>query len=194
MINLDWDDQRIAMLKRMRAEGATYSEMGAALGCSRSSIGGKIARLGVPRSSGYEHAPKWTREEDAKLRALFDDGLTLDQIGEALDRSRCGIEHRAHKLGWTRRRVARQPSMPGNAPSIREVKRAMARLPVSGEQPKNPKSFFDIEPHDCRWVLNDGRPEDFLFCADPTADSRLPYCALHCRIAGQGYARAREAT
>ena len=44
-----WDDEKLAELKKLWKEGVSISRIGEALGCSRNAVAGKIHRLGLPK-------------------------------------------------------------------------------------------------------------------------------------------------
>lgn len=200
-----WTEQRLAKLKRMHAEGKSYSEMGAELGCSRNAISGKAWRFGLRRLS-YD-VGRWTPEEDVKLRRLYASGITHKKIGEALGRSKWGIEHRINKLGLgPRQRQNRvvhkakpKPEQKPRTTALKLVKAAPAlRLIMATPVQYNTaldganvpldqrKTLMELEHGDCRYPF--GRPgtEDFFFCGGQSVTGGS-YCQCHAKLCGRAY-------
>ena len=50
-----------------------------------------------------DSANAWTEERLAQLRKLWDDGLSISQIGDALGVSRNAIAGKAHRMGLPKR-------------------------------------------------------------------------------------------
>jgi len=57
----DWTEQRIDQLKALYAKNMSYSEIGAIMGVSRESIGGKVARLGLKPRTQFAFSPRPSR-------------------------------------------------------------------------------------------------------------------------------------
>ena len=54
-----------------------------------------------------DSANAWTEERLAQLRKLWDDGLSISQIGDALGVSRNAIAGKAHRMGLPSRKTCR---------------------------------------------------------------------------------------
>jgi GcrA cell cycle regulator len=93
MIVFVWTDTKVAELKERHARGESMTAMGAAMGCSRSAIVGKIHRLklgpttAMPgrQPSSRQIAPKISLapsdyENATELTALDGSGVTLDDL------------------------------------------------------------------------------------------------------------------
>jgi len=50
-----WTDEKVATLKRMRADGDSFGVIGKELGCSRNACIGKAAREGIPHILASRH-------------------------------------------------------------------------------------------------------------------------------------------
>lgn len=64
------------------------------------------------------------------------------------------------------------------------VQRGLTSKPVVPvvERPKRgPVRFADLTRRSCRYVINNGRPETYLFCGEVSAPG-LPYCEDHARL------------
>lgn len=55
----------------------------------------------------------------------------------------------------------------------------IAKKPIPKPTQKN-VGFWRLTAQSCRYVVNDGRPEQFIFCGAP--QERGPYCAEHAAI------------
>lgn len=80
-----WTEQKVAALKRMNADGLSFTDIGAELGFTRGAVGGKLHRMGLTmgraksgrrgarRSPADYRAAKPLREaEAASIRAKFE--------------------------------------------------------------------------------------------------------------------------
>lgn len=97
-----WDAQNIAVLQRMIREGASASQAGARIGCSRNAALSKAFRMGISFKSGNivaridarqeerratRVAQQWTEEELVKASKLWLAGSTAGQIGFAIGKA-----------------------------------------------------------------------------------------------------------
>lgn len=90
-----WSSDDEARLVRMRDDGASWDEIGEALGRTREAVALRGFRLGVT-----DARPRWTPEEDEQLIELRLAGWTWTAIAGALGRSRAGCIKRAWNEGW----------------------------------------------------------------------------------------------
>jgi hypothetical protein len=47
-------------------------------------------------------------------------------------------------------------------------------------------AFEALPANGCRWPIGDPHVAGFRFCCKPRASVMKPYCARHCRVAGEG--------
>ena len=96
-----WTAERDAQLRSLWDAGISGTEIGKRMGITKSAAIGRVHRLKLaPRVSPIATITKaWTEEEDARLRQLYGGFLSVDQIGQKLDRSPASIRYRAVHLG-----------------------------------------------------------------------------------------------
>ena len=133
----------------------------------------------------------WTDERLAQLRKLWDDGLSISQIGDALGVSRNAIAGKVHRMGLPKRPSPisktvsevkkppkpKAPAEPVNLPLRLELRklqwsRSKCCWPTSSKQ--NPKG--------------DPKMSGFKFCGDRVVPGK-PYCLLHCE---EAYTTSRD--
>jgi GcrA cell cycle regulator len=135
----------------------------------------------------------WTEEQDAQLRKLRDQGLSASQIAAELGgMTRNAVIGRAGRLGLEKQKrgpktVREQQS---KVPQIRRVhlsglsedsvvknilRKRSEPIPVLDSKSDAPVTLFDLEPHHCRWPVQDA---PYLFCADTKQDGSS-YCSRH---------------
>ena len=66
----------------------------------------------------------WTEERLAKLRSLWDEGLSISQIGDALGVSRNAIAGKAHRMGLRSGRHQFQERIRNKKPANRNRRRS----------------------------------------------------------------------
>ena len=130
----------------------------------------------------------WTAEEDAILRALYDEGKSYSQIGKALNRTKCGCISRGRKL-----KLPPRPDLHAKRMSERTTRlRARAANPYGYSRPKRtrerkPPMIMRVVPAPdsipvplvdrtgCAYPTTHNGPH--LFCNAPTGGN--PYCSFH---------------
>lgn len=125
----------------------------------------------------------WTDERVAKLRELWDKGLSASQIARELAEgvTRNAVIGKAHRMN-----LASRPS-PVKSDSTRkkakkpvEKKRAPAKVRSSGGK----VSLLELSERICKWPIGHPGEPDFHFCGKPSA-AAFPYCPEHCAQAYQ---------
>lgn len=160
----------------------------------------------IYRAGEFHTARGWSDSEDARLRALWDEGLSTAVIGVRLGRQKNSIIGRAHRLKLPRRPspicragrpdsypdkprvarvpiVARTPTLPALASEI-----IVARKPPPPPAPKVPEPRPPQRKRDCCWPIGEPGAKSFRFCCEPAALG-YPYCEAHCRQAYQNWRR-----
>ncbi|MBH68952.1 MAG: global cell cycle regulator GcrA-like protein [Rhodospirillaceae bacterium] len=109
----------------------------------------------------------WNEERLEQLTKLWEEGLSITQIGLRLGVTRNAVVGKVHRMGLPKRQ----------SPIVRSDK------PFEPKRRKlSPLTFADWDRHKCSWPLGDPRSSDFKFCGDPIEDGR-PYCSEHCKLA-----------
>ncbi len=124
----------------------------------------------------------WTKERDAQLWELREQGFSFNQIAAQLGVSKGACIGRADRLGLRSTKRAAQPR-PKVARPVRNTPfvplAAPLPVPAIDQQSDNPVALLDLEPHHCRWPVNDA---PYMFCADVKIGGSS-YCQRHFGIA-----------
>ena len=129
----------------------------------------------------------WTSTRIAKLKKLWDKGLSTSEIGTKLGFSKNAVVGKAHRLGLksrqaTTKKIKRKvtPKLSKGAPAKSTSKSTASakKAPTKKSQSKI-ISILDLKPGMCRWPMEDPRSEEFSFCGEPTFGKK-PYCLKHC--------------
>jgi GcrA cell cycle regulator len=158
-----WNDEKIALLKRLWGEGETANAIGARLGgLSRSAVLGKVFRL--------------------RLGASIADTAPAPQkiANESGAASRVRPPRLKAKAGMSAR-----PAVQDDSPGRRRRGSRQERTMQQQAARKRGKALLELTNNCCRWPI--GRPGTarFFFCGAPEADLErgMPYCARHMRRA-----------
>ena len=139
-------------------------------------------------------ADTWTEDRVETLKTLWASGLSGLQCGKAMGLSRNSIIGKVSRLGINVRdlgAIERPKKSEKKAPAparrtmpFKPAKQYFERpqpivegLPVTGRV-----TLVDLRFHHCRFPINDGGDEGFLFCGNDRSGVR-PYCAFHSSIA-----------
>ena len=124
----------------------------------------------------------WTEERLGKLRQLWDEGLSISQIGEALGVSRNAIAGKAHRM-----KLPKRPSPIAKNKSEKKVPaKAVATnraLPLRLELRR-----LEWSRSKCCWPSGDPKNNGFSFCGAAIVQGK-PYCLAHCE---EAYTTSRE--
>ncbi len=125
----------------------------------------------------------WTEERLATLRILWNEGLSISQIGQRLGVTRNAVAGKAHRLGLPKRQ---SPISVSGTPSRNKAKKneedgsdlplRLALRKISWSRSK------------CVWPSGDPKTTNFSFCGEPIEPGK-PYCYDHCVLA---YTNTRE--
>ena len=126
----------------------------------------------------------WTEERLAQLRSLWDEGLSISQIGDALGVSRNAIAGKAHRMGLPKR-----PSPISKTAS--ETKKKVKPKPQA--EPVNLPLRLELRKLQwsrsrCCWPTGDPKLSGFSFCGEPVVPGK-PYCLKHCE---EAYTTSRD--
>lgn len=178
---MSWNDDRIAVLKKLWAEGLSAQVIADRLNCgfTRNAVIGKAHRLGLAERAKNPMVRKKRSPNGAQKR--WNGHAEFDAAGNP------------PKPRATMARPPARGRKKADKPWIRLLDEP--NRPMTGEAvpPKLPhKKLLDLEPGDCRFPYHDiqKEPERFHFCGHP-AEPGLPYCTAHSAIA---YAPPKAAT
>lgn len=179
-----WNDERDAVLRRLREEGVENRNIAERMGCSFASVKARVRDLGLP----YRYTPPafFTPDRDARLTQLWGEGVSLKAIREAFNDgvSLAAISHRAQSLGLESRF---RKGLNGYLPP----KPLPADKPARPERPK-PRLVYErvsgctfIDPHGDGSRCGKGREQT---CSEhrervaPLSRGALGYVPTHSRI------------
>ena len=114
----------------------------------------------------------WTEERLEMLKALWEEGLSISQIGERLGVTRNAVAGKAHRLNLRKRQspIAKKPK---KAIEPETPKDLPLRLALRGIQWSRSK---------CVWPSGDPKTVEFSFCGEAIVPGK-PYCSEHCELA-----------
>ena len=125
----------------------------------------------------------WDEDKLNKLRALWDEGLPITKIGNALGVSRNAIAGKAHRMGLPKRN---SPISKSGDP------RKNQKINVQENNKELPLKILlrDVEwsRNRCCWPIGDPKLPGFSFCGTSIIPGR-PYCDEHSNLA---YTNTRE--
>ena len=131
-----------------------------------------------------DSANAWTEERLAQLRKLWDEGLSISQIGDALGVSRNAIAGKAHRIGLPKRpspisKTAKETKKPAKPKPAAEPENLPLRLELRKLKWSRSK---------CCWPSGDPKLSGFTFCGDAVVPGK-PYCLKHCE---EAYTTSRD--
>ena len=121
----------------------------------------------------------WTDDRIAKLKKMWEKGLTASQIaGELGDVTRNAVIGKAHRLGLSGR-----PSPVKNTKK-KKAKPKPAPKKTKKEEKNKLVTLLMLTDRMCKWPIGHPGEENFHFCGIKPVSSQ-PYCAEHAAIAYQ---------
>ena len=169
---MEWNQDAIAKLQALWAEGHSTAEIGRRLGVSKNAVVGKAHRLNLPPRPSPIRRDAVARPV-APRRAVGPTLPPLPAMGSV-------IEHRVAPRRIEAPRVAVRAETP-----IRVV---ATRTPRAGHMTGRTTSRATGRTTECCWPLGDPGTRSFRFCDAPSEAGR-PYCEAH---AAQAYVRVRD--
>ena len=124
----------------------------------------------------------WTEERLETLKILWNEGLSISQIGQKLGVTRNAVAGKAHRIGLPKRQ---SPISVSGAPARKKTKKTeeVSELPLRLALRK-----ISWSRSKCVWPSGDPKTTDFSFCGEPIEPGK-PYCYEHCVLA---YTNTRE--
>lgn len=126
----------------------------------------------------------WTDDRVAKLRELWDKGLSASQIAKELAEgvTRNAVIGKAHRMN-----LASRPSpvkIDGKKKPAAKKTVEKKAAPVKTKASGGKVSLLELKENMCKWPIGHPGEVDFHFCGKPSAKT-FPYCAEHCLQAYQ---------
>jgi GcrA cell cycle regulator len=156
-----WDRNTIAKLRRYWREGLSAAQIAQALGkgLTRNAVLGQVKRM---RDRGA----------DMNLRvAAHPPPEALVPVAPVAAEDTRRAHHLTHDIGKLHRTPITGPVMP-------------VETTYDHVAPTHPDllRIMDLQPHHCRWPLNNALGGEFYFCGARTSGAK-PYCETHCAVA-----------
>ncbi len=165
-----WDDERVALLKKLWSEGLSCSQIASRLGrVTRNAVMGKVARLGLNHRRGG--AMKGSRRPANAFGGA---------MGTSAKRPRkTNGKPAAVKIEAAGARSLTVYNRVPFSPPAEPLRESFVELVIPLAERKG---VADLEPHHCRWPIGDPQHADFHFCGKDKVEG-LPYCPHHSRRA-----------
>lgn len=176
-----WDEERIARLKKMHADGESYQAIALYFDCSRSAIAGVCHRFGLASDAQPRRPKQAIRAEDK----------ALPRNQPAPDPAPIVAAPAEDEAPRSRHAFPAAVDIAGPLPAEASI---LATAPLAHGLPGEfmvtefalPEGILldELQPYSCRWPLNDGGP--FRFCGCRKLSLKGPYCEAHEKRAGGG--------
>jgi GcrA cell cycle regulator len=132
---------------------------------------------------------RWTKERDAQLSKLREQGLSSEQIATKLGGvTRNAVIGRAARLGLVtqdkRPKSVRKPRLVNHGCYFKTTSDTPPPVPAIDQRSEAPVALLDLEPHHCRWPVRDA---PYAFCGDTKQDGSS-YCGHHFGVSRRGVA------
>lgn len=134
-------------------------------------------------------ASAWTQERIDRLKALWSEGQTADQIARDLANgiSRSAVLGKVHRLGLSggRASVKAKPRVGASAAPTSRPRPTVAARPEAGvAAERGMATLLSVRRCECRWPYGDPKGGDFSLCGRRVV--RGVYCGPHAGIAYRG--------
>ena len=181
---MSWTDERVEVLKRMWAEGASASTIAKALGgVTRNAVIGKVHRLGLSNRVVGAPADAASEPVEAEVEAPAAPRSEARPIPatHSAEPAPTPLRGRIIPAGQP---LPPQPSANEISPealaSVREVEKGSTRL-----------GLMELTERTCKWPIGDPATEDFWFCGLGVQAGK-PYCEAHVGVAFQPMSSRRD--
>ncbi len=129
----------------------------------------------------------WTDESVNKLRELWAQGLTANEIAKKLGVTKNAIVGKVHRLCLTARpspikskettaQTAPELSLSASGVDVAEI--ANEKSETADKNENFNIKLVDLDSHTCRWPIGDPRDDDFCFCGKKVRSGQT-YCDEH---------------
>jgi GcrA cell cycle regulator len=170
---MNWNDERVELLRKLWAEGLSASQIAAQLGgVSRNAVIGKVHRLKLSNRGRATATPvrqKKTSQGSAGSKSVARGSTSVRSMPVSVGATALQAQFEVEP-------VARH--------HIRPVQNVV--VPISRRL-----KLVQLSERTCKWPNGDPLSEDFSFCGNDTAESG-PYCTYHARIAFQPASERRR--
>ncbi|MDR1027523.1 MAG: GcrA family cell cycle regulator [Rickettsiales bacterium] len=144
----------------------------------------------------------WSATLTAKLKFLFDKGLSTAEIGKRLGFTKNAIVGKINRLGLNEKKPAAKAAAkktaakpapkpiikkaaPIKKPTKQEAKATEAGARVRAERlMRQSAALMALKADQCRWPMGNPDTDDFKFCGEKCFAGK-PYCFEHCKLAYQ---------
>lgn len=175
---MNWNDERVELLKKLWGEGLSASQIAASLGgVSRNAVIGKVHRLKLSSRGRAAAAP--ARQKKAP-KAAMSASAAVKPAARVSTQSRpmpASIGATALQVQFDTEAVAET--------YIRPVRDNVV-VPISRRL-----RLVELTERTCKWPNGDPLAEDFSFCGADAAETG-PYCSYHSKLAYQPAAERRR--
>ena len=137
----------------------------------------------------------WTHEREKKLRELWGEGHTANQIADMLgNTTRNAVIGKAHRLKLAARahsknsqaksRERKNQNQITKPEKLSRKARFKSLLLDKNFEPENPKTLEELNDTTCRWPIGHPDEKNFYFCGRSSVKG-FSYCKLHVLYAFQ---------
>lgn len=161
-----WNEERVAILKKLWAEGLSASQVAVRLrGTTRNAVIAKIHRLGLAGRG----SPLTRRKQNRSKRSNAGNGQKLK-----------AAMNQSVRFGAAKPRPKSEALFRG----LHIEAEPFATAEELDIPLKERRQLMDLSDKDCRWPIGDPQMADFHFCNRNKVPG-LPYCEFHARRAFQ---------
>ena len=175
---MNWNDERVELLKKLWSEGLSASQIAASLGgVSRNAVIGKVHRLKLSSRGRTTAAP--ARQKKA-TKATTTATSVSKSTGRVATQSRsmpASIGATALAVQFDAEPVAHQYIRPVHDNVVVPISRRLR--------------LVELTERTCKWPNGDPLHEDFSFCGTESGDTG-PYCKYHAKLAFQPASERRR--
>lgn len=181
-MKFDWNEAAVARLTTMWAEGYSASQIGEALGNTRSACIGKVHRLHLPPGGMRPKSPR-----AAAIRDLEASGVPRFNIADILGVTRTyvtmvlGPRPKTIRVRASRAKKAWKPTpkpvlavVPNAGPSVKLNEPASLNL-----------SIMDLTSLVCHYPSGDAKAKTLTYCGAPGGHMESRYCHFHYQLCYQ---------